>query len=877
MRAALRPALLGMALLAVAGCEDPSEDPIIILPGDDAALDAGGPDAARDASADAAPEDGPLPDMPSCLDPCDDGDPWTTAERCVDGACVGEALPPMLALVADVPPLGGASLPAAAVVAVRVEGGAPVVEATGARAPRAFYGEDAGALWATRPIDAVDSTAILRWDPAAGAFAPRTHRAPLVPGARVIALAGEALALVGSDGTAVHVAADGSATALGVGVADDRAFFGWFGGRLVGRTLGAEAGEDWGPEDADLAGVDPAAPLAVVGGLGMVRGSEALAVVDVAGRRVAGLALAEAPRMGPPALGGRWAVAASGDAVLDLSVWPPRLHRLASAWVDARVVDGAVLAIDAEGGVWRSALGDDGPAPLDRLGAIAAGATIFAVAPDGRLALAGAGESRWAIPVDGGAPVVLPALAATFAGFSAGHVWFTAPGRVDALDRATLTASTREDAAIGAPLGVVGEALLVRHAEPAPTTLVRSGPAGAVAVASVWIPPRADLADEVAPRGVITSGRHAVFFAAADGPLMALDLHDPAAAPIPIARINNRPNALDAQMSPDGRWVVWRAGDALLGTLRGARVTGEDYPDGVELWQSRQYPALMAPNAARLTVQVAPGPTTGVPVVELDDPEPDEALFVLVPGQGTYPLAWLDDDALLYGACFGEGCPAWGLGVVRLFSDQYDVRPLIDPDPAVRRPAWGATAMATPSDLYFVRDSGRQLLVQRVPVGGNGPWMTVVNGAPDDVVRLWGPVEQGLLFELGEGRAWYAPPAGTAVELALPVAAGLRGLGPTGPGRPPVVMAAGDAGAGCAGCGAWRLDVNGGEPLRLGSAFDGPLRPIGWSPDGLAVVHHGLDAGGRLGVQLTGAHRDEHATAAVDGAADVRFVGWLAE
>ncbi|MEZ4431307.1 MAG: hypothetical protein R3F65_02760 [bacterium] len=875
MRAPLRPALLGLALLA-AGCQEPDEEPIIILPDEDAAVDAAGPDAVFDAAPDATPSDGPLPDMPSCLDPCDDFDPWTTADRCVDGACLGEPLPAMLALVADVPPIGGATLPAAEVVAVRVEGGAPVVAPTGARAPRAFYGGE-GALWATRPLDAVDSTAVLRWDPAASEFAPRTHRAPLVPGARVVPLAGEALALVGSDGGVVHVTADGIATALGVGAADETAFFGWLDGRLVGRTLGAEAGEPWAPEDADLAGVDAAAPLAVVGGFGFVRGSEALAVVDIAGRRVAGLALAAPPRIGPPALGARWAVAPAGDAVVDLSVWPPRLHRLASAWVDARVVAGAVVAIDGEGAVWRSTLGDDGPAPLDRQGALAPGATIFAVAPDGALALAGVGESRWAIRAEGGAPVVLPPLAATFAGFGPGHVWFTAPGRVDALDRATLTAATRDDPAIGAPLGVVGEALLVRHATPAPATLVRSGPDGATPVASVWIPERADLSGEAAPRGVITSGRHAVFFEAGDGPLMALDLQDPAAVPIPIARINNRPNALDAQMSPDGRWVVWRAGDALLGTLRGARVTGEDYPDGVGLWQSRQYPALMAPNAARLTVQVAPGPTTGIPVVELDDPEPDEGLFVLVPGQGTYPLTWIDDDALLYGACFGEGCPAWGLGVVRLFGEQFDVRPLIDPDPAVRRPEWGATAMATPADVYFVRDTARQLLVQRVPIGGNGPWMTVTNGAPDDVVRLWGPVEQGLLFELGAGRAWYAPPTGVAVELALPSPAGLRGLGPTGPGRPPVVMAAGEAGAGCADCGAWRLDVHGGDPLRLGSAFDGPLRPFGWSPDGLAVVHHGLDASGRLRVQLTGAHRDEHATVAADGAADVRFVGWLAE
>jgi hypothetical protein len=429
---------------------------------------------------------------------------------------------------------------------------------------------------------------------------------------------------------------------------------------------------------------------------------------------------------------------------------------------------------------------------------------------------------------------------------------------------------------------VVGETLLVRHAIPAPLTLVRSGPDGWVALSSVWVPERRDLSNEAAPIGVVAAGNHAVFFAAVDGPLMALDVSDPAAVPVPAARINNRPNGLDVRLSPDGRWVVWRAGDEVLGTLRGARTDGQHYPDGRELVQSRQYPVVMAPTAARLTVQVSPGPTTGVPVVNLDDPEPDEGLFLLVPEQGTYPLAWVDDNTLLHGSCFGEGCPSWGLGTVRLRGESYDVLPLLGPDPAIRRPEWGSTAMATSAHVYFLRQTARQLLVQRIAIRGDGPWMTVVEGAAGESMQLWGPVEQGLLFRRGAGRVWYAPPTGVAVELALPSEAGFAGFGPGGPGRPAVVMAAGAMGAGagsagCADCGAWRLDVDGGAPLRLGSAFDGPLRPIAWSPDGLAVVHHGLDASGRLSPQITGAFTDQLAPGPTDDAADVRFVGWLAQ
>jgi hypothetical protein len=414
-----------------AGCDSATEDPVIVLPETDGGdLDLGGADARVDgAGFDALPGDGPPPDLPACLDPCDDGEAATTGDRCVDDVCVGQALPAMLALVGDVPPLGGETRPAAEVVAVRVVDGQVVVEGTGARAPRAFYGlGDDGRLWATRPLDVVDTTAVLQWDAAAGRFVTWSHRAPLVPGANVVALDGDAVVLVGRDGiggseingygTVMHVAADGFATRLGVGAADADAFVGWDEGRLVARVLGAMPGEPWEPEDIDLEGIDPGAAPVVVGGYGFVPASEGLAVIDVADRRVAALEIGEAPRFaGYVGAGDRWAVVTAGDAVVDFGSWPPRIHRLASAWVDARVVAGAVVALDAAGAVWRSALGDEGPAPLDRLGVLAPGAALVAVTPDGSAVLARLGESWWLIRADGTPPVALPPVAATFAGF----------------------------------------------------------------------------------------------------------------------------------------------------------------------------------------------------------------------------------------------------------------------------------------------------------------------------------------------------------------------------------------------------------------------------------------------------------------------------
>lgn len=879
--AAARAVLLVAAL--VGGCDETTEVPPIDLPppdGDLVTLDLGldfgrPPDVALP---DADPPDGPVVDLPSCLDPCDDGDALTTGDRCVEGACVGEPLPPMLALVGDAPPVGGESVAAGEVLALTVVGEALTLTPTGARAPRALYTTDEG-VWAARPLDAVDATTLARWD--GERFATLTHRAPLAPAARVVALPGGAAAIVGVGGLGSHVTAAGEVTALGVGDADAAAFVGHTGARWEARTLGAEPGMPWALDFDGIDAIDPDGidatdgtpvtdAIRVIAGHGFARLDDGVVALDVAGRRSAQIELDALPTHASP--DGRWLAVAPGDALVDLGAWPPVVHRAEVAWVDACLLDGAVVAVDAEGGLWLGALAAEPPA-LDPIGALEPGARLVAL---GAGALARVSDG-WTHIGPAGTLTPLPPLAAELVGLAAGRAWFAEPGRVAALTLDGLAVAALDDPRLGPPLGVDGGAALVRDAEPAPVTLVRRGPDGDRPLADVWIPePAATSGLDGAGLGVVAAGGVVAYLPSAEGHITAIDVAG-GGEPVEVARLNRRVNWLDAGITADGRWVVWRGGDALIGSLRGARTDGQDFPDGVPLWQSRAYPALVAPVGDRVTVAVETGPTIGIPVIALDSDEPeDSALFVRVDGQGTYPLGWLDGDTFASAHCFGDGCAAWGLGTVDVTADSFQVRALVGGDPDVRRPVWGRTAMAAGGDLWFVRDDARSTTVLRVALDGTGGWVNVTSAGSAAPARLAGPVDQGLLFELGAGRVWYGARSGGAIEYSLPVEGGVVRFGPTGAGRPAVVMAASAPGLGCVDCGAWRLE-RGGEPLRLGSDFDGPLRPHAYSPDGLAVVHHGLAAGGRLGVEITSAHADQRAAGPRDDAADVRFVGWLSE
>lgn len=884
--AAARIILPGLLITALGGCDETTEVPPIVLPPTDdgvITLDVGGDLALPGDAAmpDAAPTDGPIVDLPACLDPCDDGDALTTGDRCVDDVCVGEPLPPMLALVGDAAPLGADSAPAGEVLTLAVSGEALALTPTGARAPRALYTTDDG-VWAARPLDLVDATPLARWD--GERFAPLTHRAPLAPGARVVALPEGAAAIVGVGGLTSHVTAAGEVTPLGAGDADDRAFVGHTGARWEARTLDAAPGMPWALDVDGIDALDPDGIFAtdgtreddairVIAGHGFVRLEDGVVALDVARRRSAALELDALPTRASP--DARWLAVAPGNALVDLANWPPVVHHAEAPWDDAVLLDGALVAVDADGGLWLGRLGPDSPAALEPIGAVDPGATLIAVGPDAVLTQ---GADGWTHIGAAGTLTPLPPLAARFVGAAAGRAWFVEPGRAAALALDALTVAALDDPRIGPALGVDGAIALVRASDPAPVTLVRRGPDGDTPLADVWIPePVAGARGlEGDALGVLAAGDIVAYLPSADGHITAIDLAGDG-EPVEVARLIRRPNWLDARITADGRWVVWRAGDALVGTLRGARTDGSDFPDGVPLWQSRAYPALVAPSGDRVTVAVETGPTIGIPVIELDRDEPeDEALFVRVDGQGTYPLAWLDAATFASAHCFGDGCAAWGLGTVTVDAAGFQLRALVGGDPNIRRPVWRQTAMTTPEDMWFVRDDARSTTVLRVALDGTGGWSNVTSTGPGAPVRLVGPVERGVLFELDAGRVWYAARSGGASEYTLPVDGGLAAFGPTGSGRPALVMAASEPGLGCVDCGAWRLE-RGGAPLRLGSDFDGPLRPHAFSPDGQAVIHHGLAPGGHLGVELTGAHADQRAPGPRDPAADVRFVGWLSE
>lgn len=833
--AALPAALL--ALTPLVGCDDPAEvdpDPPIVIVPDDMALETDA-EVPVDAAVDAAPPDA-APDMgPLCSNPCDDGDPGTTRDRCVDDVCVGDPLPSMLVLAGDLPREGE---PAASAIAVTLGDDGPVAEPLPWRVPR---GRVTGAwhdVWITRTLPEVGRTVVLRAGPDGFAEIART---PAVPDARVIPIAGERFVLAGDQPGAVpHVGDDGAVTPLGVGLADDRAFIGRDGDALIARSLRPALGEPWVVDPATSAGLDAGQVLL---GMGLLPRDDGLLVVDVEGQRTATV-----PISGPLHGGDGWMVPHSGSALLRVEPWPPVVEEQPIEWIDARAVANGVLALDAEGAVWWIGLDPSAAAPVQR-GVLPADAAIIGDFPGG-VAAANA-EGLWWIGWDA-EPTPLPLPAGTLAG-ALGDTWllFVAPERVAAVH--IVTGEVRGvDGAFGTVVGDDGpEGWIIRGPDPAPMRLGRLDRDGLTPLSEVWSPEARILTDDV--EWVRIGGDTAAFIAEADGPLMTLDLSDPAAEPIAAARLRVGERWSIGGVSADGRWVVWRAGDAVLGSLRGAPTDGSGFPDGVELLRSRAYVPLMAPVGARMAMALEPRPTGGFPILDPDREDPAEATWVVSEGLGLFPLAWIDGDSLIVGLCAAEGdaldtCAAWGIGRVDLIGDMPVVAPLAGPGQNLLRPVWGRTAQVAGDQLYVVRSAGlARFQVRRIPLDGRGNWTTVAEGpAP---VRLVGAADGGMVFEMA-GTLQHADALDGAVELALP--GPVAGFGPLEFDRPLTLLAETTAvalpdGSGpCFECRAFRVPRDG-DPIPLG---DEALRPLAWSPAGDVLVHGRL-LDGHLAPALT--------------------------
>ncbi len=849
------------AFAALAACDEPSPGsppPIIFIPGDmqPAPDDALPPDAGP--PPDMLP-DGPPPDVgPACRNPCDDGDPGTTADRCIDDVCVGDPLPALLVLAGDgpqSPPASGA--PTASALRVSLGADGVEVEPMPWTLPRGRPSDALDGMWLTRTPSALARTVVMQLGD--GGF-EEVVRTPAVPDARVLPTRGAAFVLVGDGvGPVVHVGDNGAITPLGVGLADAGAFIGREGDALVARTTDMLPGEPWVVDPALSAALDECQVLL---GLGLIPRDGELLVVDVAGQRSAA-----APITGPLRAGVDWTVQAAGSKLMRVEPWPPVVEETPIEWRDARPIAGGVLALDDGGGVWWIALDSAAADPVE-LGALPAGADVIADYPGG--VVARSPDGLWFITRD--EIVALPATEGAFAGnLGDRRLIFVGADGLAAVDIITGEVE-RIAGAFGTPAGLDGaRGLVVRGANAEPLLLARLGADGVEPRATVWTPEPRTTHDDV--EWLRLGGETAAFIAEADGPLVALDVADPAAEPIPVARLRNGERWSIGGVSADGAWAVWRAGDAVLGSLRGARTDGSHFPDGVELLRSRAYPVLMAPAAARLAVAFDPQPTGGFPVIDLDRPDPAEATWVVSEGLGLFPLAWIDGASLVVGLCTARndaGECNWGLGRVDLLGGAPVIAPLVGTDPDILRPAWGRTVLAAGGYLYFVRSAGiARYQIRRIDLGGRGNLRTVAEGGVP--TGLLGPADGGVVFEAG-GVPAHVDGAGDVADLRLP--GPLVGFGPLAFDRPLTVLAESSAVARpdspCLDCRAWRLP-RGEEPIPLG---EGPLRPLAWSPAGDVLVHgHIVD--GRVAPTLS----DDTPGPTLDWPAapdaDIRLLRWL--